>query len=143
MNYPFDDELMRFDITTNQYVLTEKALLRRGIDLRSRLAQRKAVTPEDVINGLLTTTSDMIYAYIHDCNVDNARQDYMIAKIPSMRQIIYKAMLYQASYILTVGNLSLSADREKRAMAIDPTAIKILNTTIPELGVPITFAGVL
>ena len=141
MNYPYNDDYMQFDEFENQYILTEKALINRGIDLRARLAQRKAITPENVINGLLYTVSDMIYNYICACNDDDLRQKYLIANVPSLRQIIYKAMLYQAQYVLMVGNLSLSVDNDKRIKSIDENAKRILNTVVPELGKPITYSG--
>ena len=84
----------------------------------------------------------MIYDYLHDFSMDNDRQDALIASIPSLRAIIQKAMLQQAIYILKEGNLSLSVDEDKRRKAIDYSAIKILNTTVKELGAPITYAGV-
>ena len=141
MNYPYDDEYMTFDDMEKQYVLTEKALINHGIDLRARLAQRKAIAPENVISGLLHTVSDMIYNYVCSFNNDDIRRKELIEKIPSLRQVIYKAMLYQAQYLLFVGNLSLSVDTDKRAKAIDENAKRILETTIPELGTPITYAG--
>jgi hypothetical protein len=83
----------------------------------------------------------MIYDYIHDFNTSNERQDYLIASIEGARPLIQKAMLQQAIYILKVGNLSLSVDDNERRKAIDYSAIRTLNTTIRELGVPITYSG--
>lgn len=139
---PYNDELMYFDDATNHYILREQALIRQGIDLRSRLAQTKAPNATYVINGLLNTASDMIYDYLHKFSVDNARQDCIVATLPSLRAIIQKAMLQQAIYILKVGNLSLSVDDNERQKAIDYSAINTLNTTVKEIGVPITYMGV-
>ena len=36
--YPYDDDLMRFDKDLNQYLLTEAALLKFGVDIRARLS---------------------------------------------------------------------------------------------------------
>jgi hypothetical protein len=138
---PYSDDLMYFDEASGHYVLREQALIRQGVDLRSRLAFTKAENATYIINGLLQTASDMIYDYIHDFNTSNERQDYLIASIEGARPLIQKAMLQQAIYILKVGNLSLSVDDNERRKAIDYSAIRTLNTTIRELGVPITYSG--
>lgn len=70
--YPYNDEYMVMDKLTNHYVLTEAALLSRGIDLRARLSETSTVSPENVINNVLQTASDMIYQYIHAHNGNNA-----------------------------------------------------------------------
>lgn len=138
---PYSDELMYFDEATNHYVLREQALIRQGVDLRARLAFTKAENATYIINGLLQTASDMIYDYIHEYSTENDRQDYFIASLESARTLIQKAMLYQAIYILKVGNLSISIDDNERRKAIDYSAIRVLNTTIREIGVPITYSG--
>ena len=83
--YPYNDEYMVVDELTGHYVLTEAALLSRGIDLRARLSETSTVSPENVINNVLQTASDMIYQFIHDHNFNNQMQDYMILKVPSVR----------------------------------------------------------
>lgn len=141
ITYPYNDEYMVMDKLTNHYVLTEAALLSRGIDLRARLSKTSTISPENVINNVLQTASDMIYQYIHAHNGNNAQQDYLIANVPSLRPILYRAMLYQAVYVCNVGNLYLSTDVNERAFAIDELAKDILNTVVPELGVCITYSG--
>lgn len=139
---PYSDNLMRYDSLTNMYYLTEEALVRRGIDLRTRLAMTQAPNPEYVINGLLETVSEMIYNYIHEYSHFNSLQDKIINHIEQARSLIYKALLQQAVYMLKVGNLSLSIDDAVRRRAIDQNAKQTLNTTIAEIGRPITYAGV-
>lgn len=141
IEYPYSDDFMKFDDLTGHYILDEKALLRNGYDIRSRIIATSTINPENVVKNFLNTTSDMVYQYIHGFNVDNQRQDYLIAKIPALRPIIQKAMEYQAVYIMTVGNLYLSTSREDRAMAIDTLCKDILDTVIPEIGVSITYLG--
>lgn len=141
ITYPYNDEYMVVDKLTGHYVLTEAALLSRGIDLRARLSETSTVSPENVINNVLQTASDMIYQFIHDHNFNNQMQDYMILKVPSARQIIYRAMLYQAVYVCTVGNLYLSKDKTERAAAIDVLAQSILNNVMPEVGYSLLYTG--
>ena len=50
ITYPYNDEYMVVDELTGHYVLTETALLSRGIDLRARLSETSTVSPENVIN---------------------------------------------------------------------------------------------
>ena len=137
---PYTDEYLKYDEMTGWYYITEKALISRGIDIRSRLAKKKATTPEYVINGLVVLTSEMIYNYVHQFSFDNYKQDYLISHIEELRPIILRALLQQATYILRVGDAYLS--KEDRDKAISPHAINTLNTTIRELGNrPITFTG--
>lgn len=139
---PYSDELMRYDELTNMYYLTEQALVRRGIDLRTRLSMTNSPSPEYVINGLLITVSELIYNYIHSFSQYNSKQDKIINHIEQARSIVYKALLQQAVYMLKVGNLSLSVDENVRKQAIDYSAKVTLDTIIVEMGIPLTYSGV-
>ncbi len=141
--YPYDDDYMVFDKLTGQYVITEKALTDRGINIRARLSETAAVTPEAVISTLVHTASDMIYQFIHEHNTNNAAQDCFIAKCPQARPVIFKAMLYQAVYIMNVGNLYLSTDDAERGKAIDKLAESTLGNVVPGLGISLLYTGVL
>lgn len=141
MDYPYSDDSLVYDAVRGRYILTEHALLMNGTDLRTRLTLNRTINPANVINRVLSRVSEMIYNYIHSFNADNRRQDELIAHTPSLRSIIYNAMLNQAEYFIMNGDFSRSPEPDKRLMAIDPTAKEYLNTVIPELSVPITFAG--
>lgn len=141
MPYPYDDDNMVFDKTVNQYVLTEQALLKRGVDIRAELSMTSTVAPECVINDFVRLASDMIYGYIHDFSANNMMQDHCIACTPSLRPIIMNAMIYQAKYLYFNGNLSLSTKQEERAAAVDKIAIQWLERTVPELGHSILYVG--
>lgn len=140
-NYPYDDDLMKFDELTHQYVLKEAALLACGVDVRARILATSTIAPEVVIQNLLDTTSDMIYQYIHDQSMDNDTQDYLIAHNQKLRRIICRAMQYQAKYICFNGNLSLSTDDGERQKAVDMTAKSLLDNVICPFGSAITFRG--
>ena len=139
---PFNTDTMIFDPVTNQYVLTEEALIRQGIDLRGRLAKTRTSSPEYVINSVVTSVSDMIYSFIHIHSVHNDWQDNFIANNETARAIIERAMTKQAFYLLFNGNLNLSVDDNERNKAISPEAITILNKTIRELGGSLLYTGV-
>ena len=138
---PYSNDYMIYDEVTGHYVLTERALEDNGVQIRQRLTRNRATNATAVINRLLGHVSDMVYNYIHKFNFDNKRQDMIIATIPSCRYIIQKAMLSQCEYLLMNGDLSRSVEADKRAMAIDDNARAVLDTAIPELGYPITYAG--
>lgn len=138
---PYSDAEMRYDSSRKRYVLTEYALIMNGTDIRSRLSSNITIDPSAIIDRVLTRVSEMIYNYIHSFNIDNNRQDELIATIPSLRRIIYSAMLNQVEYVIMNGDFSRSADPNKRALVIDATAKDYLNTVIPEIGVPITYSG--
>ncbi len=140
----YNTDYLKYDNLTGHFVLTEKALTDRvGLDLRSRIGEGITVNPEVVINRFLQLTSDMVYGFIHKHNVNNKRQDEILAITAIGREVIQRAMEYQALYMATVGNLSYSVKPEERAVAIDDTCKTILNTTIPEIGACILFDGVI
>lgn len=139
---PFNTETMIFDKASYQYILTEEALRQQGVDLRNRLARTRASSPEYIINGILTTVSDMIYNYIHGFSVHNNCQDDIIATFEGARRIIERAMLKQALYVIANGNLNLSVDDNERSKAMSPEAVSILNTNIREIGSSILYTGV-
>ena len=141
MEHPFSDDYMIFNTKSNRYIPTEKALLDNGIDIRNELAATATVTPENVINSFLQLVSDMIYGYIHAFNYNNPLQDRLIAELPSLRNIMLEAMIYQAIYVYNNGNLLLSTKPEERARAYDDTAMQYLSMEVPEIRKPITFQG--
>lgn len=129
---PYSDDYMVWDENTHHYILTEKALIEKaGLNLRARMGDRSLITPEIAIKSFNTTVSDMIYQFIHEHNVDNARQDMLIATVPELRRIIQKAMELQAVYVSVQGNLYLSTKPEERAVAIDYLAQSMLGTVVP------------
>ena len=141
--YPYSDDHMIFDPNTNRYYLTEQALLDCGIDLRARLAARKAISPDNVIHSILRIATRHVYAFIHRYNIDNAAQDKAVACVPSLRPIIEEALLVQAVYTLNVGDLSNSVKPEERAAAYHPELEDILGVPVCELGGrSILYAGV-
>lgn len=138
---PYDDDFMRFDKITHQYVLTEAALISKGIDIRARMAATATVSPENVIQTLVETVSDMIYQYIHDQSMDNDTQDWMIAHNPRLRLLIQRAMLAQAVHVINLGNLYLSSRAEDRENAINTVAKSLLDNVISCAGTSITYRG--
>ena len=138
---PYTDDLMRWDDATGRYYLTETALIRQGVDLRARLG--RSPSPEYVVNGLLNRATALVYGYIHAHNMNTLEQDRLIAETPSMRDIIYNALLAQALYIIYNGDLSISVKPEERENYMDNTARTELARIMPEYGRNILYSGVI
>ena len=142
MQYPYSDEYMIFDEETNRYILTPKYVLDKiGVDMEGALNERNAVNPQIMAQRFLTEVSDDIYEFIHNHNMDNAKQDCLIAKCPSLRKIIQKAMDQQFVYSRLNGLLGYSSERDVQAQRICPKAQDTLLQTVPELGFSILYTG--
>lgn len=140
--YPYDDDYMIFDQSSKHYVLTEKCITDKlGIDIAGRINSRNAINQQAMISRLLRLVSGHVYNFIHTYNVNTEKQDYFIAKIPSLRPIIQSAMEEQFLYVSQVGDLSRSSDKEKRALYMDEQAKMQLSQIIPELGFSILYTG--
>lgn len=134
--YPYDDEYMIYNKELSRYVLTEKDVLHNlGINLAERVKDQSA------INSFLNLASMHVYRYIHQFNVNNALQDYVIAHTETGRKIVKEAMEQQLVYLSMVGDLSRSADKEERLSWFDENAKEILMRTIPEIGCSVCYAG--
>lgn len=138
---PYDDDYMVFNKITKRYMLTEKAFIDFGYDIRNQIIDGGLTTPESIIYGFFRTVSDMTYAYIHRFSGNNVMQDRFIACVEELRPIIMQAMLYQAAYVYRNGNLSLSTKPEERDRAIDDTCKDILSQNVNCLGTSILYLG--
>ena len=124
---PYDDEYMVFDQMTGHYVLTSKYVLDTyGIDLYDGVNDRNSANAQIAVSALLKRVSNMVYNFVHDYSIYNERQDFFIAHNDHLRAVFQQAMGEQLVYLQTVGDLSRSTDREKRALAIDENAKQIL-----------------
>ena len=139
--YPYSDELMRWDEASCRYYLTEKALVNNDTNLREMLSANRAINAEFIINRVVRHVTEQVYNYIHSHSTNTERQDQWIKHIPSLRSIIYNALINQAEYLLAVGDPTKTLERDKREMGIDVNAAHILDETVPEIGVPITYQG--
>lgn len=104
-------------------------------NLQAKFKDAKNIIP------YLNQASLQVYSFIHSHNNDTLMQDYIIAKTERGREIIKEAMENQMLYLLTVGNVSRSLDRDHRAMYIDEMAREILMQDIPEIGTTICYTG--
>ena len=122
-NYPYTDDYMIFDEKKYRYILTAKYVLdSTGINLTTRLNAKGSANAQSAVNGFLDRISVLTYKYIDAHSINTQLRNHIIAICPSARPILQEAMLAQALYVLTNGDLSLSADKEKRALWFDETA---------------------
>lgn len=136
MDYPYEDEFMTYDLKTHRYILTKEDLyMNYNENLDKKFKDEKDIQP------FLRNISNEIYNYIHSFNINPIRQDFIIAQTESGRQIIKEAMESQAIYELRVGNYRYSGDPEKQKNWLAPDAKDILDRELPEIGVPVTYAG--
>ena len=124
-NYPYSDDLMRFNETSGRYVITEEALKSKGIYLRTRLERYRTQDMSAIINAFCDQASLHVYTYIHQYSVD-IRIDRLIAMCSEYRPIVYNAMIEQAKYIYFNGDQTLSAKPEERQQYIAPLAAAVL-----------------
>lgn len=122
--------------------LTEEGLRQNGIDLRARMDSDNESDATTMINGFLRRVSSILYAYISRFSLNEAMQKHWIQSLPSARDIFFRALVAQATYMAYGGDRTLGGTREDRAMAIDMVAIDELNRTIAELGVPLVYMGI-
>ena len=124
---PYNDDFMTFDEITGHYVLTEKfALDRYGLELYESVNDRNSANAQIAVSAILRQVSNIIYNFVHQYSIHNKRQDYILATVPSMRNVIMQAMGEQLLYMSQVGDLSRSTDPEKRNLAVDENAKRIL-----------------
>lgn len=125
-NLPYSDEYMIYDQMRGRYILTESALESEGIYLRARLSRSPMINVTNVISGFCRTVSTHVYNYVHQFARNVVLQDKYIAEDPCMRIIIYNAMIEQAKHVIANGDLSLSADENRRRAYFSPSAASLI-----------------
>ena len=134
-NYPYSDDYMQYDYIMHRYVLTAKDVQENlGVNL-DRFDSPNAV------DAILRQIAVKIYAFIHEYNIANDFQDYIIAKTETGRKIIKEAMEQQFLYESAVGNVDLILSADKRGFRIAPITESVLLRIIPEIGTTILYTG--
>lgn len=151
MEYPYSNEYMTYDKEEHKYILTSQAVIDYlGINLISELNDINSVASQNKVNWFLYKVSDLIYSYIYKWNIRNDIQEYIIAKIPSARNIIFKAMLEQVEYMKVNGELATFSGVNITKGQVMPSfasrficemAKDKLNTIVKETGYPLTYSG--
>lgn len=122
MNEPYSDNYMRYDDVKRRYILTQQCALQEcGIDLESRIGGKGSPNLQATINTFLDRVSALTYRYIYAHNGDNIAQECAINSLKSARDVIFQAMKSQLIYMASVGDLTLSTDKEIRKLYMDDT----------------------
>lgn len=142
MDEPYSDAYMRYDELKHRYILTPKCVLDElGIDMEARLSAKGSANPQATINALLDRVSALTYRFIYAHNIDNEAQRYAIETLPSARRILFEAMKAQLTYVMAVGDLSISSDKNKRLQYMDDVAAEMLENPLLELGHSLIYTG--
>lgn len=137
---PYTDGYLYYDENSNQYVLTQKAVLDAyGIDLAA-----EAVNPDNLtsVRAILKRVTTVVYAYIHSYNTANYTQNCMIAYTQEGRKMIYEALLEQFIYMRANGDMSLT-DKTKAVAPLVPTILerKLYDFSKIGLGYSVLYSG--
>lgn len=140
-NYPFNDDDLRYDYEEHMYVLTESYVLRKlninmAVELNTAAGANSALAVENELRHI----SSIVYGYLYTFN-NAATIEFIIAKSPSAREIIKKALRAQLAYMKQVGDLSYTTDRTKREFRIDEVCKQVLSHVVWETGKPLTYIG--
>lgn len=151
MTYPFNDEYMRYDYDEHRYILTQRAVLdKNNINLMERLNYGGDVNRERVADIFLDEISELVYSEIYNYSSQPAIPEYQIAKTPSARNAIMKAMLKQVDYVLVNGFINQYGGVDfKKGTKMESTADRylaplsknILTRPLAETKVPLMYAG--
>lgn len=113
MQFPYNDEEMVYDGKTHTYIPTEKAFLKRGVNIREMLKERN----EEDVEDFLKYVSFKFYLYaIRKCRLSGELViKYLVAKrgikrnylnLYEYRNAVVGAMVYLGEYLATNGDLS-------------------------------------
>ncbi len=152
-SFPYSDDDMEYSTETHRYTLTPAYVLEEtGMTLNQVLNPGMMSQPQKVEQLYLEQISKSIYKFIYSTNNENDKQEYLLAKLPSLRKIIREAMLQQVIYVLKGGDLGLyngvnvktgqiMDPRQLQQVRISSDAKRELDTQVPELKVAITYQG--
>lgn len=138
---PFDDEYLVFNKDKKRYVLTNKCILDElSINLNLRFNSNGFSNVTLAINAFLDRISLKIYTFIYKHN-NQQTLEWIISCCESARRIIKEAMKCQALYMLMVGDVSMSLNKDERDFSIDSMAKDILLQTVEETGTCLLYTG--
>lgn len=146
VSYPLTDDTMKYDKIRHRYVLTRYGVeLVTGINLE-RQVNTALGQASNMADFYLRMVSDKVYNYIYSKADNKPLLEYVMAKSPTARQMLFDAMIAQTLFFITNGDISqFSGVNIKNGTVIDRRVIKenmispdaemtLLNTDIPELG---------
>ncbi len=154
--FPYDDEIMKYDYTTHRYVLTEKGVLSElGESLDVILNATGDANPSTLAERLLKRVSQIVYTWLYKDTMGKEWLEYILAKYPPLREVVKHMLQAQLMYMLENGDIGLYSgvnvakgqvmdiaamrDRARIAPDVEDLGIQI----IPGLGICLKYAGAL
>lgn len=144
---PYDDDLMHYDYKLHRYILYPLAFQQEtGIDLVSKINGALGEESNILEFYLKYNISAPVYDFIKGGKQDTRLVEYIAAKSPTARDVIYQALILQGIYFVTNGDPSQFSginlksgyvtDRSSLVLhTLSPRAQMILSETeIPEYG---------
>lgn len=152
--YPYSDEMMFYDYTKHRYILTPKCILEElNIDLAERLNTAGSNNQENAPKFILDLISMQIYNFIYSFSSKYLYVQWLLAKMPSARDILKECMKQQVLYFLINGqvdkysgldfrkNNALELGKIRGLASIDPIAYTMLQQPLYETGVSLLYTG--
>lgn len=146
---PYSDQSMEWNADKERYILTEYGVMNEtGIDMRKQINEALG-DAANIIRFYLDNISLKIYQYIYSFAYNVGKIKHVLTYSPTARKMLYDAMIQQAVYFVTNGDVSQFAGVNMRTgavvgrkkliqAAISPMAESIIiNSYIPELGTSI------
>ena len=99
MTYPYNDEYMTYDYTRHRYVLTEKALFDElGINF-GLLPETMDANPSTLAQRFAKSITATVYLHLYTGCMFRGLQEYQLATVPDLRNVIFDMLLAQARYV--------------------------------------------
>lgn len=154
--YPYDDEIMTYDHNAHRYVLTEKGVESElGENLSLVLNASGDANPSTLAARFLKRVSDRVYRYLYRDTQSEAWIEYVLAKLPPLRNTVKEMLQAQLKYMLENGDLALysgvnvasgrimDVNAMRGRVSIAPDVELLADETVPCLGYSLKYVGAL
>lgn len=104
MNYPFDDDYMKYDYNTHIYYLTPKAAIDLiGENLDTRLNTYGDSNPSTMAERFCKKSARKLWRYVKAHTYEYSYIEYIVAKDGNLRKFVQDLLLSQLEYNLLNG----------------------------------------
>lgn len=154
--FPFDDDIMTYDVESHRYVLTERGVLSElGEDLDMVLNATGDANPSTLASRFLRRVSQTVYTYLYRDTMNEQWLEYILAKYPPLRETVKEMLQAQLLYMLMNGDIGLmSGVNVAKGQVMDVYALRgklrvapevedLAMRTISGLGYCLKYAGAL
>lgn len=142
MNYPYNDDDMKYDMQKHIYVLTEQCVKSElGVELDLYLDTSGDVNPSTIPERILKRISQHFYRYIYAHTQNKAYIEYLLAKYPPCREIVKECLLNEVYYQLRNGDFFNSVDSNVPwELSVSPDSRSLISEPLPN-GVKLIYSG--